>query len=74
MGSINGLHNNFRPETDFPQHTYCMESSPSTLDLWELTDPMASSETFFDQTRSKPINYKEKVLSVRQTGSLGRTL
>ena len=30
------------------------------LDLWELADPMASSETLFAQTQSKPINYKEK--------------
>ena len=60
-GSINGLHNYFRPKIDFPQHTYCMDPSPNTLDLWELADPMASSETLFTQAQSKPINYKKKI-------------
>ena len=40
---VNGLHYCLWPETDFPQHTYGMESSPCTLDLWEVADPMASS-------------------------------
>ena len=71
--NVNGLHCCFWPETDFPQHTYCMEPSPSTLDLWELVDPMAPSETLFAQARSMPINYNEKVLSIRQTGSSGHT-
>ena len=62
------------PETDFRQHTNGIKSRPSTLDLWELIDPTISSETLFAQTQSKPINYKEKILTVRQTGSSGRTL
>ena len=58
--SINGLHNYIQQETKFPQHTIYMEPSPSMLDLQELVDPMAPSETLFVQARSKPINYKEK--------------
>ena len=58
--SINGFHCYILQETDFPHHTICMELSPCTLNLWELVDPMAPSETFFAQAWSKPINYKEK--------------
>ena len=57
---VDGLHYYLRPETDFPQHTNGIESSPSTLDLWKLVDITASSEALLAQVQSKPINYKEK--------------
>ena len=41
-----------------------MEPDPSMLNLWELTDPMAPSETLFAQVQSKLISYNEKVLNV----------
>ena len=66
--SVNGLHYFLWPETDFSQHTYCMKLSPSMLDLWELADPMASSETLFAQTQSKPVNYKEKSYVLNRRG------
>ena len=52
-------------ESENPQHTNNMEWSPSKLDFWELADPKESSEALFAQTRSKPMDYKERILSVR---------
>ena len=72
--SINGLHIYSWQKTNFPQHTFYVEPSPSTLDLQKLVDPTTPSEASITQARSQPMNYKKKFISVKKVKSSGRRL
>ena len=47
-----------RKETNLPQHAWCVELSPSTLNLWKAANCTTPNQILSTQARLNPTSYK----------------